>query len=67
MPCLERPENVDGDRQNDEENEAFKSRFVKLAGVTRKRPAAGEHDGPWNVGDTSPQFAIDEIGDASEQ
>lgn len=57
----------------DEEEEAFECGFVELGGVSWRDEVGGEvwgggvgeDDGPGDVGDFAPEFAVDEVGDAA--
>src|SRR5665213_1939251 len=50
-----------------EQQQALKSRLIKLAGMARQWAAIGEYHGPRHIGRTAPEFAVDEIGDAAEK
>src|ERR1700722_3252670 len=55
------------DRQNDESRQSLEQRLVNLAGMAGQSVRTGEDDRPRNVGRTSPEFRLDEIGDAHEE
>ena len=77
--ALVQAEIPDADLQDEEQQQAFRRRFEELAGITRqlsRRTSAAiglpdrgvaEHHSQGRVRDFSPQFAVDEIGDAPEE
>ena len=55
--------------ENRKQQNAFKSSLIKLAWMARQRPAIGKDHRPGQagVGRASPQFAVDEVGEPSEE
>ena len=54
-------------RQQNKQHDAFEGGLVQLAWVTRRRSARGKYHGPGHISRTAPQFAVDEIGNATKK